>query len=71
MLNGSLETANVAALCTKLDLEQRGLSLAQASPEDLYDVFQDALSPARFVRDDASGVLIAADAAARFQSGIV
>ncbi len=71
MLNGSLDEENVAALCVKLDLANRGLLLAQASNEDLYDAFQDVLTAARFLRDDATGVLIAADPAARFQSGII
>ncbi|MEI9953700.1 MAG: SpoIIE family protein phosphatase [Pseudomonadota bacterium] len=71
MLNGSLDEENVAALCSKLDLATRGLDLAQASMEDLYDAFQGVLTTARFLRDDATGVLIAADAAVRFQSGIV
>jgi len=70
MLNGSLDQENVAALCAKLDLANCGLALAEASAEDLYDVFQSVLSAARFLRDDATGVLIAADAQARFQSGI-
>ena len=71
MLNGSLDEASVAALCEKLDFANRGLLLAQATREELYDAFQDSLSTARFLRDDATCVLIAADAAARFQSGIV
>ncbi|HKO49331.1 MAG TPA: SpoIIE family protein phosphatase [Polyangiaceae bacterium] len=71
MLNGSLDEEAVAALCAKLDLANRGLLLAQASPEDLYDTLQSALSAARFLRDDATCVLIASDPAARFQSGIV
>jgi hypothetical protein len=71
MLNGFSSEDSIAALCRKLELESRGLLLAQASSEDLYDVFQGVLSAARFVRDDATGVLIAADAAARFPSGIV
>jgi len=71
MLNGSLNEENVAALCAKLELESRGLLLAQARAEDLYDVFQDVLSAARFLRDDATGILIGADASARSPSGIV
>ncbi len=71
MLNGSLDEENVAALCARLDLPTRGLELAQASSEDLYDAFQELLTAARFLRDDATGVLIAADGAVRFQSGIV
>jgi len=71
MTQGSLEEESVAALCAKLDLQNRGLELAQSSTEDLYDAFQAGISAARFLRDDATGVLIAADAGARFQSGIV
>jgi len=70
MLNGSLDEENVAALCAKLDLSKAGLTLAEASPENLYDAFQAVLTAARFLRDDATGVLIAADPQARFQSGI-
>jgi hypothetical protein len=71
MLNGSLDSENVAALCAKLDLAGRGLSLASASSDELYDAFQRVLSAARFLRDDATGVFVGADAAARFQSGIM
>ncbi|HYP75952.1 MAG TPA: SpoIIE family protein phosphatase [Polyangiaceae bacterium] len=71
MLNGARDEDSVAALCGKLDLPNRGMLLARASTEELYDTLQEALSTARFLRDDATGVLIAADQAARFQSGIV
>jgi hypothetical protein len=71
MLNGALDEESVATLCGRLDLSSHGLSLAQSSAEALYDAFQEVLTAARFLRDDATGVLIAADAAARFQSGIV
>ena len=71
MVNGSLEEESVGALCTKLDLENRGMLLAQASVEELYDAIQAALNTARFLRDDATAVLIAADSGARFKSGIV
>ena len=71
MLNGASDEESVAALCAKLDLADRGLALSQASKEDLYDAFQVVLSSARFLRDDATSVLIAADPAARFQSGII
>ena len=71
MLNGALDEESVITLCGRLDLANRGLTLAQSSAEALYDAFQDALSAPRFLRDDATGVLIAADPAARFQSGIV
>lgn len=71
MTEGSLDDESVAALCAQLDLQNRGLELAAASAEDLYEVFQATLAPARFIRDDATGVLIAADAGARFRSGII
>lgn len=71
MMNGSLDTNNVAALCAKLDLGSRGLALASSSSDELYDEFQHVLSAPRFLRDDATGVLIGADAGARFQSGIL
>jgi hypothetical protein len=71
MLNGSLDEESVATLCAKLDLENRGMLLAQASTDELYDAFQAALTTARFLRDDATAVLIAADSGARFKSGIV
>jgi hypothetical protein len=70
MLNGSLDEESVTTLCGRLDLANRGLSLARSSAETLYDEFQATLTAARFLRDDATCVLIAADAAARFQSGI-
>jgi DNA-binding NarL/FixJ family response regulator len=77
MLNGAehqkagTDEDKMAALCETLDLQSRGLALAQANAEDLYDAFQSVLTGARFLRDDATGVLISADAAARFQSGII
>ncbi len=70
MLNGSLDTENVAALCAKLDLAGQGLALASSSSDELYDAFQGLLTQTRFLRDDATGVLVAADAVTRFQSGI-
>lgn len=71
MLNGATDEESVATLCAKLDLQNRAMLLAQTSAEDLYDTFQATLNSARFLRDDATGVLIAADAGSRFQSGIV
>jgi Stage II sporulation protein E (SpoIIE) len=71
MMNGSLYTENVAALCAKLDLAGRGLTLASSTSDELYDEFQHVLSASRFLRDDATGVLLGADAEARFQSGIM
>jgi len=71
MLNGALDEESVASLCGKLDLQNRALLLAQASTEELYDALQAAVAAARFLRDDATAVLIAADAGARFHSSIV
>jgi len=70
MLDGSLESDAVATLCAKLDLSARGLALSQSSSEELYDALQSQLSSTRFLRDDATGVLIGADPGARFKSGI-
>jgi stage II sporulation SpoE-like protein len=71
MLNGASDEESVAVLCGKLAIQDRGMWLSQASTEDLYDSLQSALNTARFLRDDATGILIAADPGARFQSGIV
>jgi hypothetical protein len=71
MMNGSLDTENVSALCAKLDLAGQGLALAGATSDELYDAFQHVLTAARFLRDDATGLFVGADAAQRFQSGIM
>ena len=71
VLNGSLDPENVSALCAKLELTQRGLALTIASPDEQYDAFQAVLPAARFLRDDATFVLVSADPGARFQSGRV
>jgi hypothetical protein len=71
MVNGSLDPESVRALCAKLTLCERGLSLTMAGAEERYDAFQGLLGAARFVRDDATFVLVSADAGARFQSTIV
>lgn len=71
MINGSRDTENVAALCAKLDLSARGEELASSTGEELYDTFQGLLTATRFVRDDATGVLVATDVTTRFKSGIV
>jgi hypothetical protein len=54
-----------------LALADQGLSLAAASSERLYDALLAQLSAGRFVRDDATAVIVGADPDARFQSGIV
>src|SRR5882724_6030668 len=71
MVNGSLDPGNVGALCARLALSKRGLSLTTASAEERYDAFQGLLAATRFLRDDATFVLVSADPAARFQSAIV
>jgi hypothetical protein len=71
MIGGSLDSDPIAALCVKLALADQGLSLAAASSERLYDALLAQLSAGRFVRDDATAVIIGADPDARFQSGIV
>lgn len=71
MMNGSLDTEDVAALCARLDLAGQGLALASASSDELYDSFQHLLSAGRFLREDASGVVVSADSSVRFQSGII
>ena len=70
MLNSAVDEESLTTLCAKLALHSRGMQLAAASAEELYSVFQDVLSAARFLRDDATAVVIAADPMARFQSGI-
>ena len=70
MMNGSLDTENVAALCAKLNLANHGLELASKTGDELYDAFQVLLASTRFLRDDATAVVVAADPNARFQSGI-
>jgi len=71
MVNGDVAEESVATLCGKLELQDHAMELAQMSAEDLYEALQTALAPARFLRDDATGVLIAADAGTRFKSAIV
>ena len=70
MVNGSLDPENVTALCAKLDLAKCGPALASQTSDDLYDSFQVLLTSTRFLRDDATAVVVAADPNARFQSGI-
>jgi hypothetical protein len=70
MVNGSLDPENVEAMCAKLALCERGLALTTASVDDQYDVFQGLLGTARFLRDDATFVLVSTDPGARFRSGI-
>lgn len=71
MMNGSLDPDNVTALCAKLDLAEQGLTLAGLTSDELYDAFQVVLPAVRFLRDDATGVVVVADPGARFRSGII
>jgi Stage II sporulation protein E (SpoIIE) len=73
MTNSSLEPSAVSDLCLKLDLENEGMKLAAASSDALYDLLQEVLPPARFLRDDATAIFVGADVhghGGRFQSGI-
>ena len=71
MLNGAVDAKTVPALCAKLDLAAQGQALVAAGSHQLYDTFQRLLTATRFLRDDASGVLVGAYPGTRFQSGIV
>ncbi|MEO8905448.1 MAG: hypothetical protein ABI488_23285 [Polyangiaceae bacterium] len=71
VLNGSLDAENVQALCSKLGLSERGFALTTATSDQRYDAFQAVLPAARFLRDDATFVLVSADPKTRFKSGIV
>jgi hypothetical protein len=71
VLNGSLDPEDVTALCAKLGLTQRGLALTTATADEQYDAFQAVLPATRFLRDDATFVLVSADPAARFKSGVI
>ncbi len=71
--NGSHDTQTMIELCAKLELETKGMQLATATSETLYDVLQDVLPQARFLRDDATCIFVGADVhgvGGRFQSGI-
>jgi hypothetical protein len=70
MTNGSLAPEHVGALCTALNLCEQGLALVEATADEQYDTFQGLLTAGRFVRDDATFILVSADPDARFQSGI-
>ena len=70
MVNGSLDPENVTALCARLDLARCGPALAAQTSDELYGSFQVLLSSTRFLRDDATAVVVTADPSARFQSGI-
>ncbi len=73
MTAGSLDAAPVRELCEKLELEAKGMELAAMTREGIYDVLQAVMPGARFSRDDATCVFVAADAhgqGGRFKSGI-
>jgi stage II sporulation SpoE-like protein len=68
---GSDHPDTVRRLAMDLELHEKGLSLSGQTPDALYDLLASRLSESgRFARDDATLVLIGADANARFQSGI-
>ena len=68
---GSDHPDTVRRLAMDLELPEKGLSLSGQTPDALYDLLASRLSESgRFARDDATLVLIGADANARFQSGI-
>jgi len=72
MTSGTLDHRTVRDLCQKLELGRQGMLLAASSSEALYDVLQEVLPSARFLRDDATCVFVGADVhgqAGRFQSG--
>jgi hypothetical protein len=78
MTGGSIDTTSVSELCTRLEFAERGMALAAASRDVLYDALQEVLPAARFLRDDATCIIIGADVhgdgdagkGGRFQSGI-
>ena len=75
MTSGSFDSQSVSDLCERLGLAERGMVLAASSSEQLYDTLQEVLPAARFLRDDATCVVIGADVhglggSGRFQSGI-
>jgi hypothetical protein len=73
MTSGLLDATFVSDLCTKLRLADEGMLLSAATSEALYDVLQDAMPASRFVRDDATCVIVGADVhgqGGRFKSGI-
>jgi hypothetical protein len=68
---GSDQPESVRRLAQDLELDKNGLALSGQTPDALYDLLASRLSESgRFARDDATLVLIGADPAARFHSGI-
>jgi hypothetical protein len=69
--NGSSHPEAVRRLAKDLELAEKGLELCARTPNALYDLLARRVSEAgRFARDDATIVLIGADPASRFESGI-
>jgi serine phosphatase RsbU (regulator of sigma subunit) len=71
--NGAHDMRTMTELCTKLELDAKGMQLATATSETLYDILQEVLPQARFLRDDATCIFVGADVhglGGRFQSGI-
>jgi hypothetical protein len=68
---GSDHPEVVRRLAMDLELPENGLALSGQTPDALYDLLASRLSESgRFARDDATLVLISADASQRFTSGI-
>jgi hypothetical protein len=68
---GSDHPEVVRRLAMDLELPENGLALSRQTPDALYDLLASRLSESgRFARDDATLVLISADASQRFTSGI-
>jgi hypothetical protein len=68
--NGSLEAAPLQELVSKLDLAHRGLELSAQGADSFYERLLEAVPRARFLRDDATLVVVCADPNTRFESGI-
>ena len=73
MTGGSHDGQIVREISLKLELEQKGMTLSAATGEKLYELLQAVLPQMRFLRDDATCIILGADAlgqGGRFQSGI-
>lgn len=68
---GSLDPEPVRELATKLDVVGGGRELSARGSEGFYDKLLETLPRARFLRDDATLVVVCADPDLRFESGIV
>jgi hypothetical protein len=68
---GSLDPEPLRELAAKLDLAGSGRALSAQNSEGFYDKLLAAVPRARFLRDDATLVVVCADPNSRFESGIV